>query len=246
LAVLLRRALAAEWTRIWTLRSTWWSLGGATLLMLFIAAAAGSGNVSSDPAPIWHAGQVAMVPAQFAFLLVVMLAVTGEYSTGAIRSTLQWAPRRGVVAAARLLVPVGFVALAGVIAAVAADLVAWALLGETAAVVTGDILVSLGRVALVIGFGGLLAAGLGLLLRNTAGTLTAIFLLILALPIALGNTGVPWLVTFSDFLPGRAVVSLLVVDEVELAGSTIAIVIATWSVAAVVAGIRSLIQRDAR
>lgn len=241
---LVRRAATAEWTRLWTLRSTWWTLLAGAVLMLFIGGAAGSGNEGGEAAPIWHAAQIALIPGQFAFLLMVLLAVTGEYSTGAIRSTLQWVPRRGVLFATRLLVPVAFATVCAVVVATATDLVAWAFLGEAAEVVPGDIATSLGRIALVVAFGGLLTVGLGLLLRNTAGTLTAIFLLMLVLPIALGNMGVPRLITISDHLPGRAVVAMLVVDEVELAASTMATVMITWTAAALFAGGRSLIRRD--
>lgn len=243
-ATVFRRAATAEWTRLWTLRSTWWSLLAATGLMLFIGAAAGSGHSGGEPAPIWQAAQIAMVPGQFAFLLVVLLAVTGEYSTGAIRSSLQWVPRRGILFAARTLVPVTFVTACSVVLSAATDLVAWAFLGNEAEVMAGDIAASLGRIALVVAFGGLLTVGIGLLLRSTAGTLTAIFLLMFALVVALGNAGVRWLTTISDHLPGRASVSMLVVDEVELSAGTAATVMITWTAAAILAGGWSLLRRD--
>lgn len=243
-ATVFRRAVAAEWTRLWTVRSTWWSLLAATALMLFVGAAAGSGHSGDAQAPVWHAAQLAVVPAQFAFLLVVLLAVTGEYSTGAIRSSLQWVPRRGVLLAARVLVPVVFVAACSVVVSAATDLVAWGFLGDAAEVVAGDIASSFARIALVVAFGSVLTVGLGLLLRSTAGSLTAIFLLVFALPVALGNVGVRWLTAISDGLPGRAIVSMLVVDEVELAPSAVATVMIAWTVAAVLAGGWSLIRRD--
>ena len=239
-----RRAAAAEWTRLWTVRSTWWSLLAATGLMLFVAVAVGSESTGGDPAPIWFAAQFGIVPGQFAFLLVVLLAVTGEYSTGAIRSTLQWVPRRGVLLAARILVPVAFATICSVVVSAAADLVAWGFLGQAAEVVPADIARSLGRIALVVAFGSVLSAGLGLLLRSTAGTLTAIFVLIFALPVALGNVGVRWLTAISDALPGRAIVSMLVVDEVELAPIAVATVMIAWATGAVIAGGWSLIRRD--
>lgn len=142
-ATVFRRAASAEWTRMWTIRSTWWSLLAATALMLFVGAAAGSSHSGGDPAPIWQPAQMALVPA-------------------------------------------------------ATHLVAWGFVGQAAEVVPADIAASLGRVALVVAFGSVLTVGLGLLLRSTAGTLTAIFLLVLALPLALGNSGVPALVTISD------------------------------------------------
>lgn len=238
------RAATAESTRLWTLRSTWWALLAGTALTLFIGAAAGAGHEGGDPAPIWQPAQLALVPGQFAFLLAVLVAVTGEYSTGAIRSTLQWVPRRGIALVARLLVPVGSVTACAVIVSAVTGLVAWGLVGRAAEVVAADIAASLGRIALVVAFGGLLAAGFGLLLRSAAGTLTTIFLLILALPIALGNAGVPWLITVSDHLPGRAIVSVLDTEGGELPASTIAIVMIVWTAVAVLSGGWSLLRRD--
>lgn len=240
-----RRACVAEWSRLWTLRSTWLSLLAGVGLMIFIGAAAGSGHSGSEPAPIWEAAQMAIVPGQFAFLVIVLLAVTSEYTTGAIRSTLQWVPRRKVLFAARTLVPVAFVTLAAVLVAALTDAVALVFLGDSAEVVTSDIVASLGRIALIVAFGGLLTVGLGLLLRSTAGTLTAIFLLILVLPIALGNAGVELLTTVSDSLPGRAIISVVVVDEVELTTAAIATVMSAWTVGSLAAGAWSLIRRDA-
>lgn len=239
----LRRAAVAEWTRLRTLRSTWWTLLAGASLMLFIGAAAGAGH-DGGAAPIWMPAQLAIAPGQFAFLVIVLLAVTGEYSTGAIRSTLQWVPRRGVLLVARTLVPIVFASGSAVVVAAATGLIAWGFVGPAAEVVVGDIAASLGRVGLVVAFGSALTVGLGLLLRSTAGALTAIFLLILALPIALGNSGVPALITISDALPGRAIVSMIVVDEVELEPHAIAAVMIAWSVAAIAAGGWSLIRRD--
>lgn len=237
-----RRAAAAEWTRLWSLRSTWWSLLAAAGMMLFVGAAAGAGHDGVDPAPIWQPAQIAIVPGQFAFLLVVLLPVTGEYATGAIRSTLQWVPRRGILLAARVLVPVAVVTACAVMVAAVTTLVVWGFVGPAAEVVAGDIAAGLGRIALIVAFGGLLTVGFGLLLRSTAGTLTSLFLLLFALVIALGNTGIPWLTAVSDHLPGRAVVAL--VDEGELAAGTIATVMVAWTAAALVAGGWSLLRRD--
>lgn len=244
-APVLARAAAAEWTRLWTVRSTWWSLLAAAGLMLLIGAAAGSEADPGETAPIWYAAQFAIVPGQFAFVLLVVLAVGGEYSTGALRSSLQWVPRRGVLLAARVLVPIAVAAVCAVVVAAATDVVAWVFLGDAAEVVPRDIAASLGRIALVVAFGSALAVGLTLLFRSTAGSLTAFLLLVLALPIALGNTGVPWLVAVSDALPGRAIISLVVVEQDELAGSAIARVMVGWTLVALGAGGWSLLRRDA-
>lgn len=107
----LGRAIAAEWTRLSTVRSTWWSLLAAAAMMLFIGVAFGMDM--DEPTPIWVAGELAIVFAQFALAIPAMLAVTSEYSTGAIRSSLQAVPRRGVLACSRALVAVGAATIAG-------------------------------------------------------------------------------------------------------------------------------------
>jgi hypothetical protein len=229
---------------MWTLRSTWWCVLAATVLMFLIGAAAGSGHTGPERAPIWQAAESAMVPAQFVFVLVVLLAATGEYATGAIRSTLQWVPNRTVLFIARSSVPVAFVTMLAVTVSALTDLVAWTFLGSRAEVDVSAIAVSLAEIAAVMAFGGVLAVGLGLLIRNTAGTLTAVFLLMFVLVVTLGNSGVPWLVSVSDYLPGRAVVSMLVADETGLSPGATATVIVAWSAASLAAGCWSLLRRD--
>lgn len=240
-----RRAAGAEWLRLRTVRSTWWCLLGAAALMLFIGGAAGSGNRSGGAAPVWFAAEFAILPGQFAFLLIVLLAVTGEYSTGAIRSSLQWVPRRGILFAARTVVPVAFATVCAVILAVATDLIAWGFLGQDAEVVLGDIARSLAMIGILVAVGGILTVGLGLLLRSTAGTLTAIFLLLFGLVVMLGNTGVPLLVTISEHLPGSALISLLQATDEARATSTVVAVLTSWTGAAMGAGGWSLMHRDA-
>jgi ABC-2 type transport system permease protein len=214
--------------------------------MLFIGGVAGSqGPNTGESAPIWYAAEFAILPGQFAFLLVVLMAITGEYATGAIRSTLQWVPRRGVLLTARTLVPVAFATGCAVVVAAATDLLAWARLGEQAEVVVGDIVRSLGMVALVVAVGGMLAVGLGLLLRSTAGTLISIVLLIFALPVMLGNSGVPLLTTTSEHLPGSAMISMLAATDEPQNVATVATVLVVWPASLLFLGGWALLHRDA-
>lgn len=246
LPTLLARAVSAEWTRLVTVRSTWWSLLAAGGLMLFIGGAAGSSAPEgAAEAPIWYAAEFAILPGQFAFVLVVLLAVTGDHATGAIRSSLQWIPRRGILVVARTVVPVAFAVVCAVLLSAATDLVAWAFLGPAAEVVPGDIARSLAMIALVAAVGGLLAVGLGMLLRSTAGALISIFLLLFALPVMLGNSGVRWLTTIAEHLPGSVLISLLQATEVERGVGTVVAVLLAWVTAALVAGGWSFVRRDA-
>lgn len=240
----LGRAAAGEWTRLTTLRSTWWSLLGAAALMLFMGVAAGA-DFAGDGEPVWVAAEFAIFPGQFAFLLVVVLAVTADYSTGAILSSLQWVPDRGVLLLARTAVPVAAMTVAAVTLSAVTDLVAWAIMGD-AVVVASDVARSLGSIALVVAAGGLLSAGLAMVLRSTAGALTATFLLLLVLPVMLSSVGVSWLATVAELLPGYATVSLLEAMEMEgLSSGQIGGTLAAWLVAAGVASTWVLLRRDA-
>jgi len=244
-ATVFRRAAAAEFTRLVTVRSTWWSLLAAAALMLFIGGAAGSSPPDAgELAPIWFAAEFAILPGQFAFLLIVLLAVTGEYATGAIRSSLQWVPRRGLLLAARTLVPVVFTTACAVVISAAADVVAWGFLGEDAEVVLGDIARSLALIAVVVAVGGLLTVGIGMVLRSTAGTLISIFLIIFALPVVLGNTGVPWLMSIAEYLPGSVFVSLLEATGEEQAASTVVTVLIAWTAVTMSFGGWAFVRRD--
>lgn len=239
-----RRAMAAEWTRLWTVRSTWWSLAATTAMMLLVGATFGL-DVEGT-APVWLAGELGMVFAQFALLLPVMLAVTSEYATGAIHSTLQAVPRRGVLALARTLVPVTVVTVVGVVLAAAADLAAGVVLGPQAEVVAGDVAGSLADVATLVASGAVLTAAIGAALRSSAGTLTSMFMLWLVLPTLLPQFGVPWLTTIGEHLPGSGAMAFLgAFGEPALTPTHATVVLMGWLAVAGAAGLASLLRRDA-
>lgn len=240
----LRRAIAAEWTRLSTVRSTWWSLLAAAAMVLFLGVAFGMDM--HEPTPIWVAGELGIVFAQFALAIPAMLAVTSEYSTGAIRSSLQAVPRRGILASSRALVAVGAAAIAGTGLTLAADVASWIALGSNAQVVPGDLLGSLGAVAILVASGAILTVGIGMLLRSSAGTLTSVFLLLLVLPVLLPSFGIGWVAAAGRHLPGSAAMSLLdAFGEPTLSTPRAAAVLIAWVVAAVAAGGWSLLRRDA-
>lgn len=239
----LARAAAAEWTRLWSVRSTWWSLVGAAGLMLLMGVAFGF-DADIQPVPVWMAAEIAVLAGQFPLLLVVMLAVTADHATGAIRSSLQWVPRRGVLLTARYLVPVTVMTVVGMLLAIATD-VAAAAVADDAAGDVGTIAASVGRIALVLAVGGVLAAGFATVLRSTAAALTASFLLLLMLPAMLPEFGVPWLTAVAEHLPGYATTSQLAALGLDLTTGRAAVVMAVWMLATTAAATWGVFRRDA-
>ena len=158
-----------------------------------------------------------------------MLAMTSEYATGSIRTTLQWVPRRGLLLAARTLVVVGIVTVLGMLLTLATDLTAWAILRDAAHVDVGDVARSVGFVGVVLAAAGMLAVGLGAALRSSAGTMTTLFLLLAVLPALLPSFGVPWLTRVGHVLPGSAALSLLGMVEPVLSRAGAWLVLAGWT-----------------
>jgi ABC-2 type transport system permease protein len=245
-AVLLARAAAAEWTRLRTVRTTWWCLLAAAVTVVgmgVLAAADEATYAAYGTAPATLAGEYGTLPGQFALLVLALLAVTSEHATGVFGPTLLWTPRRRVLLAARVAVPVAVATVAGVLLALVADLVARAVAPELT-LTAGGLAGSLARVAAVLAAGGVLAVGTGLLLRSTAGALATVFLVQLVLPFLLPGFGVAWLADLGELLPGSGAVWTLL-GEPDMSAAQATALLAGWAAVALAAGGWSLLRRDA-
>jgi hypothetical protein len=241
------RAAAAEWLRLRTVRTTWWCLLAAAVTIVGIGATAAfdeaQGPVGPQILPATFAGEFGVLPGQFALLVLALLAVTQEYASGVIGPTLQWTPRRGVLLAARVTVPVVVVTVVGVLLALIADVLAL-LVDPNLTLSFADATDSLARVAAVLVAGSVLAVGVGLLLRSTAGALATVFLLQLVLPFLLPAFGVAWMADLGELLPGSGAIWTLL-GEPEMTAAQATALLVGWSGAALGAGGWSLLRRDA-
>jgi len=171
-------ALRSEWTKIRTVRSTFWTLLITVVITVGLGSLIAVGS-SSHPAPDDDFTANSMSGLFFGQLVIVVfgaMAITAEYSTGMIRTSLTSQPRRGTLLWAKATI-VAAVALAiGLICSFASFFIA-------SAIYSGHhIHVSLsdpGVLRAVVGGGlymavtALLAFGLGALLRHTAGAITS-------------------------------------------------------------------------
>ena len=251
----LRDASASEWTKLWSVRSTYWTLAATALLVvgfvLIFGLSASASKANGEAIPPLTPGDIAaqgfMLMGQFGLATLATLLIASEYATGSILASLQWVPRRGVMLAAKavVLAPVLFVTgalvtLLGVAAAIP-SLQAEAELPWTASELVIDVLI-LGLYSPVVG---LIALGLGAALRSVAGTLACAFLILLVIPGALGGTGVEFLMRVSDYFPGQAAQSLLAGEGEPYPGAAAVGILAAWSAASCALGLWVLRSRDA-
>ncbi|MGY1815172.1 hypothetical protein [Blastococcus sp. SYSU D00820] len=245
----LARTCGAEWARLWSVRTSWWFLAAAAVGWIGIGALAGAEAASEQGAgpgdPAWAAGAFAALPVQFALLALVVTAVTADHATGGIVPTLQWTPRRGVLVLARVAVATGAGTALGVLLALASAVAAHLASGTTLPLPAAEAGRVLGTVALVLAAGAVLAAGLGLLLRSTAGALVTVVLLMLLLPLMLPQFGYSWTAAVAEVLPGSGAAHLLLGEVPGMTRTSSVVVLLAWAGGVSLLGWQRLARSDA-
>ncbi len=209
---LLVRTSRAEWSRIWSVRSSrWFAIGLALVVLGFgtINAFELAGNAPDYGVP--NAWEGALFTAMFGLFGVTAMAVVvaaADHATGAIVPTLQWTPRRGHLYAARALVTVLTTTLLGVLLVAGASVIVRLVAPGLPLTAAGGLDV-LGTVALVLGCAAGIAVGLGLVTRSTAVALVLAIALLLVLPLILGNMPWTWAVEIAERLPGTSAIVLI-------------------------------------
>ena len=112
-------ALHAEWTKLRTLPGTGWLLLGAIALTIAVSAAAvgaascPNGGCQTDQAKL---GLTGVQAGQAVVVIIAVLAISGEYSSGMIRVTLAAMPRRLTLLAAKATLVTGLVLAVSIVA----------------------------------------------------------------------------------------------------------------------------------
>ncbi|MFE2285717.1 ABC transporter permease [Streptomyces sp. NPDC059443] len=184
----LGHALASEWTKLTSVRSTVWTLGSLVLLVVGIGGAVIIQTSAPDyvrmpfPAPALFGLLVGQLPV----MVLGVLTVTSEYGTGLIRTTFTAAPDRYRVLTAKYLVfgTTAFLAIAGSVSLV--GLTASMLRGGPGSGVhSGSEWASMLLGSFYVTLLGLLALSVGTLVRHSAGAI-AVMLGIVTLPPVIG------------------------------------------------------------
>lgn len=203
---LLLDVVRCEWTKLWSVRSTYWALLGTAATMVSLAAvfSATGPTAPSDPTAYGLSG---FFQAQLGAAAVGVLAITSEYATGSIRATLTATPQRITVMSAKTIVVAATTTVVGIASAFLAFFVA-------AQVYAGkDISVALtdpGALRAVIGAGlyltvlAVLALALGVLFRSSVGTIAVVVTVMLVLPGIATALPAAWQITVVPYLPAEA------------------------------------------
>ena len=179
-----------------------------------------------------------------------VLFVTGEYSTGMIRSTLAAVPKRLPVLWAKLAVFMSVSAVSMVVISVVSFTAAQGLLSRYR---TGYSLGDPGVLRVVIGTGiyltmlGALGAVIGWIVRATPGSLVAYIALVLVLPAIFGNVLGNWGKHVAQYLPSEAGGSFIrsFREPPSLTPWIGLLVLCLWLVAGVAVAAVELRRRDA-
>lgn len=118
----MRRHLHAEWTKLRTQAGLGWLLLGLIAITVGASATAAAVTTCAPTGCTQDAARISLFGVQAGQVLVAVLAVlaiTGEYTTGMIHTTLTAMPRRGIVLAAKAALITSITVVAGTIAVLA-------------------------------------------------------------------------------------------------------------------------------
>lgn len=253
------RSLRSEWIKLTTLRSTWWSIAITGALTIGIAALIAFALTSSGGGARGINGIMAVVsPIQFTALLAGILgaiAVTGEYSTGMIRSTFTADPRRGRVLVAKSAVLAVFLFLASLVMFVIAAVIVSAILGAHGQSLEwgspDKVILPLLAAAATMAVCALIGVSFGFMLRSGAGAIAATVGLLFVLPIvsnffAFGGKAWQWALDAANYLPlSAAQNAILPSDGAPLSAGVAFLTLGAWVAAGLLGSWMVLRSRDA-
>jgi ABC-type transport system involved in multi-copper enzyme maturation permease subunit len=253
--------LAAEWIKIRSVRSTVWTIGLTLLLSIGLAYLitvnfrAGWADMPPDRRalfdPLFFTFYTITLGA-LALVVLAVLVVTTEFSTGTIRGSLAAVPRRGRLFAAKVSTAALLSAAVGVVTVAGTFAVAQAGLGHLGVTLGDDgVLEAAIGACLYLVLIYLFATGVALLLRGPIPTLGILMPLLFLGSQGLGN--VPKIKTVAQYLPDQA--GMVIMHIVPPGGDPQFTrpygpwaglgIMALWAAAALIAGYVVMRRRDA-
>ncbi|HEY9323955.1 MAG TPA: ABC transporter permease [Agromyces sp.] len=259
--------LRSEWIKLRSLRSTTWSyliviaisLGMALIMSLsMVSDMNGGADASGMPAD----GQVSLIVQSSVFgvffgQLVAgvlgVLIISGEYTTGMIRSTLTAVPKRLPALATKAIVLFVTTFLVGLVANLGAFLVASVVFSGvdvSASLVDPAVFLPILGGALYLALVSVFALGVGTMLRSSAGGIAAVLGVMLLLPTVLQMIPAEWAHDLIPYLISSAGLGIFTSTTAEPAGDALGawlslLIVLAWMGASIAGAAVLLKRRDA-
>jgi ABC-2 type transport system permease protein len=209
--------IRSEWTKIRSVRSTYWTL--ITLVIVGIGLGAlicfatenrfthlGHGaHLGFDPTGRSLTAFVEL--GQLVMMVLGAMVITAEYSTGMIRTSLTTMPRRGTVFAAKGLVFAGVALVVSIVTAFIAFFLGQAILkstGDSATLSDPNVLRAIVGTALYVTVIGVMSFAFGAIIRHTAGTIATMVGVLFILPLIVEVLPSNWTDDINKWIPGSA------------------------------------------
>jgi ABC-2 type transport system permease protein len=213
-----RGALAAEWIKLRSVRSTYLALATAAvaavalgyLITHYVAATTSWATLSPHAKAEWDPVSYSLgglAIAQLAFGTLGVLVISSEYATGLIRTTFAAVPRRRTVLGAKAAVAGALTLAAGEATAFAAFFTGQqALSAKHLQVTLSDPGVARGVLAAGLYLAIITAVGLGLgaVIRHTAGAIAGLFALVFLIPQVIHAMPDPWATRLGKYMLDNA------------------------------------------
>ncbi|MER7580693.1 ABC transporter permease [Kitasatospora sp. NPDC097691] len=255
------RVLRSEWAKLWSLRSTWITLGLALLFLVAFGLIAASQFKSriSDGRPMDRDFAAASTLSlslfgtnfsQLALGVLGVLVAAGEYSTGMIRSTLAAVPRRLPVLWSKAAVFGVIALLLGTVGAFTAFVVDSRILASTRAAMTlsdAGVVRGLLGAGLYLALVGVIGVALGALLRSVAGGIAVLVATLMLIPGLTALLPSSWQDHIGPYLPSHAGQAMFALqhDAATLSPTAGLVVFLGWTVLALAGAAVRLVRTDA-
>jgi ABC-type transport system involved in multi-copper enzyme maturation permease subunit len=213
--------LRSEFTKIRSVRSTYWTLLVLLVVSIGIGAAISAGtaaswsHTSASDRSTFDATQASIAGLFYLGQLVIVvlgaMVITAEYSTGMIRTSLTAMPRRTVVYTAKAVVFACVAVVVTLLSSFIAFFLGQSLLASTHESVTlsgPNVLRAVIGSALYVTLCGLFAFAAGAIMRHTAAAITSVIGLLFVIPILVHLLPNSWYQDVDRWLPdaaGRAI-----------------------------------------
>jgi ABC-2 type transport system permease protein len=205
-------ALRSEWTKIRSVRSTMWTLGSAIVVTVGISVLGNWGRANHGDAStaallkedLTQRSLFGIILGQLIMVVFGAMAITSEYSTGMVRTSLTAQPRRAPVFWSKLLVVTAVAFVVGEIISFASFLIDssfWRGKGIPLSLSTPHAMQAVVGGGLYLAGSAVLAFGLGAILRHTAGAITSGVGLLFVLTILTSFLPNSWQDHFNKWLP---------------------------------------------